>query len=94
MILIVVLTDYYTSSKYSPVHRIAESSQAGAGPTVITGLSVGLESVFISGLVIVTATLVSYLAVGWQEWATIADPRRGPLRDRASPRRACSPSRG
>ncbi|HYA11304.1 MAG TPA: sodium-translocating pyrophosphatase [Thermoplasmata archaeon] len=68
MIFIVILTDYYTSSKYSPVHRIAESAQAGAGPTVITGLSVGLESVFVSGLVIVAATLVSYLAVGWQGW--------------------------
>jgi K(+)-stimulated pyrophosphate-energized sodium pump len=63
-----MLTDYYTSSKYSPVHRIAESAQAGAGPTVITGLSVGLQSVFVSGLVIVTATLVSFVAVGWQGW--------------------------
>jgi len=68
MVFIVVLTDYYTSAKYRPVHRIAESAQAGAGPTVITGLSVGLESVFVSGLVIVAATLISYLAVGWQGW--------------------------
>jgi K(+)-stimulated pyrophosphate-energized sodium pump len=68
MVFIVMLTDYYTSSKYSPVHRIAESAQAGAGPTVITGLSVGLQSVFVSGLVIVTATLVSFVAVGWQGW--------------------------
>ena len=71
MIFIVILTDYYTSSKYSPVHRIAESAQAGAGPTVITGLSVGLESVFVSGLVIVTAMLVSYTAAGWQGWTTM-----------------------
>ena len=77
MIFIVVLTDYYTSSKYSPVHRIAEASQAGAGPTVITGLSVGLESVFISGLVIVAATLVSYLATGWNGWGQAVDPYRG-----------------
>jgi len=73
MIFIVVLTDYYTSAKYSPVHRIAESAQAGAGPTVITGLSVGLESVFVSGLVIVAATLVSYLAVGWRGWWVFPD---------------------
>jgi K(+)-stimulated pyrophosphate-energized sodium pump len=71
MIFIVFLTDYYTSSKYSPVHRIAESSQAGAGPTVITGLSVGLQSVFVSGLVIVTAMLVSYVAAGWQGWTSM-----------------------
>jgi K(+)-stimulated pyrophosphate-energized sodium pump len=68
MVFIVMLTDYYTSAKYSPVHRIAESAKAGAGPTVITGLSVGLQSVFVSGLVIVTATLVSFTAVGWQGW--------------------------
>ena len=65
MALIVVLTDYYTSAEYGPVHRIADASQAGAGPTVISGLSVGLESVFISGIVIVAATLASFLAVGW-----------------------------
>jgi len=72
MALIVVLTDYYTSAEYSPVHRIAEASQAGAGPTVITGLSVGLESVFISGLVIVAATLASYFAVGWNGHIVVA----------------------
>ncbi len=77
MIFIVILTDYYTSAKYSPVHRIAESSQAGAGPTVITGLSVGLESVFVSGLVIVTAILVSYLAAGWQGWSTAPNSAEG-----------------
>ncbi len=68
MIFIVLLTDYYTSSKYAPVHRIADAAQAGAGPTVISGLSVGLESVFVSGIVIVAAILGSYLAVGWQGW--------------------------
>ncbi len=77
MIFIVILTDYYTSAKYSPVHRIAEASQAGAGPTVIAGLSVGLESVFISGIVIVTATLVSYLAMGWNGWGHAVDEYRG-----------------
>ena len=77
MIFIVILTDYYTSANYSPVHRIAESAQAGAGPTVITGLSVGLESVFISGIVIVAATLVSYLATGWNGWGNTVDAYRG-----------------
>ena len=64
MVLIVLTTDYYTSSEYGPVHRIAESAQAGAGPTVITGLSVGLESVFLPGIVIVAAALGAYEAVG------------------------------
>jgi K(+)-stimulated pyrophosphate-energized sodium pump len=65
MVLIVITTDYYTSSEYSPVRRIADSSQAGAGPTVITGLSVGLQSAWIPGLVIVGGTLTAFASVGW-----------------------------
>ncbi|MCI4335660.1 MAG: sodium-translocating pyrophosphatase, partial [Thermoplasmata archaeon] len=64
MVLIVITTDYYTSASYRPVARIAESAQAGAGPTVITGLSVGLESVWVPGLVIVAGTLSAFAAVG------------------------------
>jgi K(+)-stimulated pyrophosphate-energized sodium pump len=47
------------------VHKIAESAQAGAGPTVISGLSVGLEATWVPGLVIVVGTLVAYAAAGW-----------------------------
>jgi K(+)-stimulated pyrophosphate-energized sodium pump len=65
MVLIVVVTDYYTSASYGPVHRISEASQSGAGPTVITGLATGLQATFIPGLVIVTGTLVAYAAAGW-----------------------------
>jgi K(+)-stimulated pyrophosphate-energized sodium pump len=67
MVLIVVTTDYYTSAKFKPVERIAESAQAGAGPVVITGLSVGLESAWIPGLVIVAGILGAYAAVGWHQ---------------------------
>ncbi len=77
MVFIVLLTDYYTSAKYGPVHGIAESAQAGAGPTVIAGLSVGLGSVFVSGLVIVAATLVSFVAVGWAGWWVYPNPYLG-----------------
>jgi len=65
MILIVVITDYYTSTKYRSVHKIAEASQAGAGPTVISGLSVGLESTWLPALVLVGGTLIAYASVGW-----------------------------
>jgi K(+)-stimulated pyrophosphate-energized sodium pump len=65
MILIVVITDYYTSTKYSPVRQIAEAAKAGAGPTVISGISVGLESTWMPGLVIVAGTLVAYASAGW-----------------------------
>jgi len=65
MICIVFLTDYYTSSSYRPVAKIAESAQSGGGPVVIAGLSVGLEATWISGLVIVGAILGSFFALGW-----------------------------
>jgi K(+)-stimulated pyrophosphate-energized sodium pump len=68
MVLLVLSTDYYTSSKYRPVERIAESAQSGGGPVVITGLSVGLESAFIPGLVIVAGTLGAYAALAWNNW--------------------------
>ncbi|HEV2449277.1 MAG TPA: sodium-translocating pyrophosphatase [Thermoplasmata archaeon] len=64
MVLIVLSTDYYTSAKYSSVREIAEASQAGAGPTVIRGLAVGLESAWIPGLVIVAGILGAYASVG------------------------------
>jgi K(+)-stimulated pyrophosphate-energized sodium pump len=70
MILIVVITDYYTSASYRPVHQIAEASQAGAGPTVISGLSVGLQSAWMPGLVVVAGTLIAYLATGWNGAST------------------------
>ena len=65
MICIVIMTDYYTSSTFRPVERIASSAQAGGGPVVITGLSVGLESTWVPGLVIVGAILGSFFALGW-----------------------------
>ncbi len=77
MVLIVLATDYYTNSSYRPVKKIAESAQAGAGTTVITGLGVGLEAVWISGIAIVGAILVAYTAVGWQGWTTAPTPELG-----------------
>ena len=65
MILIVIITDYYTSASYRPVHQIAEASQAGAGPTVISGLAVGLQSAWLPAIVVVAGTLIAYLAAGW-----------------------------
>jgi K(+)-stimulated pyrophosphate-energized sodium pump len=77
MILIVVITDYYTSTNYRPVHKIAESAQAGAGTTVISGLSVGLESAWMPGIVVVAGTLIAYAAAGWNGTSTSPDPYLG-----------------
>jgi K(+)-stimulated pyrophosphate-energized sodium pump len=77
--LLVVLTDYYTAERFRPVRRIAEASEAGAGPTVITGLAVGLQSAWLPGLVIVAGILAAYVAVGWTgtPGAAAIDPKLG-----------------
>jgi K(+)-stimulated pyrophosphate-energized sodium pump len=77
MALIVVITDYYTSAKYGPVARIADSAQSGAGPVVITGLSVGLESAWLPGLVLVAGILGAYAAAGWHGWGNAVDSGLG-----------------
>ncbi|MGI0155292.1 MAG: sodium-translocating pyrophosphatase [Thermoplasmata archaeon] len=77
MILIVVITDYYTSASYRPVHQIAEAAQAGAGTTVISGLSVGLQSAWMPGIVVVAGTLIAYAAAGWNGTSTAPDAYLG-----------------
>ncbi len=56
-IFIGLITEYYTSS--SPVRRIAASGKTGPATVIITGLSVGKQSVALPILVIVGIILVS-----------------------------------
>jgi len=62
---LVVLTNYYTSSRFRPVARIAGAAEAGAGPVIITGMSVGLASVWLPGLVVAAGMLAAFFATGW-----------------------------
>jgi K(+)-stimulated pyrophosphate-energized sodium pump len=39
-----LITEYFTSTERKPVHEIAESARTGPATTVLSGLSIGLES--------------------------------------------------
>ncbi len=63
-ILINVITEYYTSTKYKPVKSIAEASVTGAGTNLITGLAVGMQSTIIPVLVIVAGIIGAFYFAG------------------------------
>jgi len=70
-VLMVVFTEYYTSTKYRPVKDIAAASKTGAGTNVISGLSFGFESTALPVIAIVAGILISFLVVGGAANATI-----------------------
>lgn len=59
-IAIGLLTEYYTSSLYNPVKRIAESAQTGAATDILMGIAVGMKSTALPVLVLSGAILISY----------------------------------
>lgn len=59
-IAIGLLTEYYTSSLYNPVKKIAESAQTGAATDILMGIAVGMKSTALPVLVLSGAILVSY----------------------------------
>ena len=72
MVLMVVFTEYYTSTSYRPVKTIAKSSETGAGTNIISGLAVGFESTALPVAIIVAGILAAYFVVGGA-----ADPALG-----------------
>jgi len=62
--LLVMITEYFTSSKYAPVKSIAHASQSGHGTNIIQGLAVSMKSTAWPVIVIVTGILAAYYFAG------------------------------
>ena len=60
----VIITEFYTSKKYSSVRTIANAANTGHGTNIIAGLAVSMKSTFAPVLLIVAATFVSYQLAG------------------------------
>ncbi len=57
---VVVITNYFTSTKYYPVQKIARASETGHATNIIAGLAVGNHATALPVILIVVAILASF----------------------------------
>ncbi len=59
-----VITEYYTSTKYSPVKSIAKAGETGHATNIIRGLGLGMQSTAYPVLLIAFGTIISFWLAG------------------------------
>lgn len=57
-------TEYYTSARYAPTRRVAESAETGPATAVIAGLSVGMLSTAIPVMAVCAAIITAFYLSG------------------------------
>jgi K(+)-stimulated pyrophosphate-energized sodium pump len=61
---IVVITNYYTSTAYRPVRKIAKASETGHATNIIAGLAMGQHATALPVICIGAAIMLSYYSAG------------------------------
>jgi K(+)-stimulated pyrophosphate-energized sodium pump len=56
------ITSYFTDTTYKPVKKIAEQTKSGAATTILSGLSVGLES-SVWSVMVIAITIIGAVAI-------------------------------
>jgi K(+)-stimulated pyrophosphate-energized sodium pump len=59
-VIVVYVTQYYTEARHSPTRRIAEASRTGPATVIVTGMSVGFETIMPTALIICVAFGATY----------------------------------
>ncbi len=62
--LLVIITEYFTSTKYKPVQSIAQASVSGHGTNIIQGLAISMKATAWPLITIVVGILASYAFAG------------------------------
>ncbi|MFH1771933.1 MAG: sodium-translocating pyrophosphatase [Candidatus Omnitrophota bacterium] len=63
-VLLGLSTEYYTSSSFSPVRKLSESSKTGPATIIISGMSLGMMSTALPVLLICAAVFFSFMFAG------------------------------
>lgn len=62
--LMMLITEYYTATKYGPVQGIAKASETGHGTNIIAGLALSMRSTMLPVLVIAFGALIAFKLAG------------------------------